>query len=549
MNSSSLKLGFVSPIVKTGTIDRFWCYRSSGAGVVPTYTGRVETVSSGVPSGTLWDTNTDCTFAPSSDGVVITSLTSPVSVTKGQGLIAAVLQHSSGTIDASNYAAFFHRLAMSGAPLNVSTSARGIPYVAQTTGAWGNGTTNTVSMFGLLYDDGTPQDFMFPTTGIANVSIPTSGSGTYLGNVFTSDASFKAQTIRCTGQLSGSFRILIYDFNGIAIHDQTVSAGEYHSVQVNNTVPLSAEVQIIAGLQYRIVIKAVSGTVSLFDASFADTTYRSTVFRTWKKTSSSDASSWTDDATKTVALFPEGSIETYSSQTSVDALAEEFSSRMQSLETEVDLIISAVYDAATAHGTPTLAEVTALTSAIETKVDTVDAVADSIFTQTSASSIRSAVGLASANLDAQFDAITTDIADGVATEVLAGLSNVDPTVITFWDADVQMVHLYQGDDYKAVDGTQIDIPVNLPLINLNTAEVYYGAIHQTNKSEIRKRMSFVQVGSQWYARLEFSSGDLNGPVGDYDFDIRVKTDGDDHYITIVKGIQRLHPTHARYVAP
>lgn len=83
INATGDKWGYVLKAGKTGNIHKI--YARFGTVTTPqTVDARVETISSRVPSGTLFGTNTNGNMTPVSDTVVAATLTADAAVTKGQ---------------------------------------------------------------------------------------------------------------------------------------------------------------------------------------------------------------------------------------------------------------------------------------------------------------------------------------------------------------------------------------------------------------------------------------------------------------------------------
>lgn len=265
----------------------------------PTIEVRIETVdASGLPSGTLWATNTNGTTGTvSSNTNVLQALTASASITKGQ-VFCVKIAYASGTsqvIQVIN---------------NINTiPSASLPYIVTNTG------TPTKSAFGnnsSLVALGSSSTTFYHVPGAYPLSA--AGAGTFnntnsakRGLRFTPPMNCRVIGIRWfSASAVGDYNAVIYSDAGSELSSSsTAFDGDYSGGIVATSVYFDNPVTLTAGTTYRAAIEPSSATnvnvstitlptVNYRTSSPAGTTAHYTTFAT---------ATWTDTATDTLPLL------------------------------------------------------------------------------------------------------------------------------------------------------------------------------------------------------------------------------------------------------
>jgi hypothetical protein len=224
LNNSAHKIAFVFSARKTMTVNALGTRLGVITGTTPTYRISIQGLNaSGEPDGVV-SSGSDATFSPSAlgwtNGTFNWVSVSGASITRGT-LYAIVIEHSSGTIDASNNASF---------TLNASTTHPanfGLPYHLINTGAWAK-QTNSEPVYG--YRDAT-HTFGNPYVALTTTTLATNGHRFALKHAF---AAGYGDTFRVRGIMvhafhspaAGTYKLGIWDASGTELvsvsHDSDV---------------------------------------------------------------------------------------------------------------------------------------------------------------------------------------------------------------------------------------------------------------------------------------------------------------------------------------
>lgn len=239
---------------------------NAASGGVPNY--RIETVdSSGLPSGTLWATNTEVT-APSAPGTGLSvyALTATANISRGQ-VFCVKGSYSSGT--SLNFTTIAGILSVVQQPYRVSNT--GTP-TKSTFNCWGAVLGSSSTQFYCI-------DQFLPVTSIANGTI-TNTNGRADGARF--QVPFKCRVIgmrRFNGSAIGDYNVLLQDDSNNELGStSTAQDGDYTGGTTagervhffDNAITLST------GTWYRLCVEPTSGTtVGFGDFSIPNTNYLS----------------------------------------------------------------------------------------------------------------------------------------------------------------------------------------------------------------------------------------------------------------------------------
>jgi hypothetical protein len=260
---------------------------------------RIETVSAGAPSGTLWATNTNGISGVLSSGVwILTPLTAPASITKGQ-LFAVKLGFNAATSFATRV--------VGGVPPQAQTN---LPYQYSNTGTPAAAFLSSVFSIALASSSTAfyRSTACLPTDGVSQNTFNNTSSARR-GVRF--QVPFKC---RCVGMriyqraANGNYNAALFDDSGAELNSSSTAysgvataanSGGIHNVFFDNAVTLSP------GTWYRAAIEPTSATdCSITTFSLPHANYRSAYpgganffYTTYV------ASSWTDTATNAVPMI------------------------------------------------------------------------------------------------------------------------------------------------------------------------------------------------------------------------------------------------------
>lgn len=299
-------LGAIFIAQKTGTLDRLFCTANANTSP-PSYLARIESVSGGRPSNTIIASGASVSFTPSTlNTLIVNSMGTPYAITKGD-MVAVTIQHNSGTIGASNFSTLNQVLTAYPA---IVFAQNGAGYITSTASysSWSTGISNTgFAAFGALYDDGDTLGNAFPMiASVTNTNVPTSGTDSYYGNVFTAPATLDCVGWVGCGQWSGSCSVTLYDSNNIALASTSISSGVYlASASVHAYHLFSSTVKLVKGQTYRLIARNSSGTVSVVSSRCDLANYRPRhLIHDARSTTSSNGTSWSDDNARFASLAP-----------------------------------------------------------------------------------------------------------------------------------------------------------------------------------------------------------------------------------------------------
>lgn len=299
------KAANIIEISKTANISKIRIRTGSTANASNVYTVSVQTVdlTNGVPSGTLWSTNTQKTgvtgFATNSSYTI--TLDAVASVAPGD-LVAIVIEITT----------FVGNNTMT---LGVSDNGAGdtfIPAILNFTTVWARGAATCG--FGVEYDDGTFADgpFMYPLAAINTTSLTTSSTPRMIGNKINVPI-----TTRCVGvwtyvDADADFKITLFDSDG---------ATSLGSITTDKDVPVaigtpgtylvyfSSSITLNANTTYYLMLEGLGSTVSAYDyEGFSEQARKAlpggTLFSKVTTTTNAPSSpaSYTDEITKQVQL-------------------------------------------------------------------------------------------------------------------------------------------------------------------------------------------------------------------------------------------------------
>lgn len=212
----------------------------------PTADVRIETVgATGLPSGTLWATNTNIVTGTLTAAFRTDALTASASITKGQ-MFAVIFQYNSGT-------SFQARLLSTGAPLSKS-----IPYRVTNTGVPAKGLTALPIMaLGSSSTAFYPVPGLFPTIQASAAFNNTNSAAR--GNKFT--VPFACRVIGLSfnsGANLGDYNIFLADSSGTELSSSSTafdgdhaqaSAGYQKIMFFDNAVTVTAGTTVIGALE------------------------------------------------------------------------------------------------------------------------------------------------------------------------------------------------------------------------------------------------------------------------------------------------------------
>ncbi len=140
----------------------------------------------------------------------------------------------------------------------------------------------------------------------------------------------------------------------------------------------------------------------------------------------------------------------------------------------------------------------------------------------------------------------TGLADDVTTQVLAGLTGVEPKIVSAYDPRKKLLTICKGDDLDYSKGTQVDMQVNLPPGYTVAASVKFGA---RKKDDPTLRMdadaTLVTLAGKPHVRLQLAASVTNKTAGDWEWDARI-TDNTTKKTTLIGGPMILHDTIASF---
>lgn len=305
IDSATDALGAIFVAQKSGTIDRLF-YNCNVNTSPPSYLIRLESLSAGRPSNTILSAGASATFTPANLNVNAVALGTSYNVTAGE-VFAVTISHNSGTIGGSNFSTFNYVVTCYPA---LMYSNNGASWIQGSTAysTWSTGISNPgLAGFGALYSDNEIVGTGWPmAASTVNTSVPTSGTDSYYGNVFTAPANLICNGFLANGRFDGSATIYLYDSNNNQLASYAIASGAYPATTNVHAIGwFSSPVNLIKGQSYRIFARNSSGTVQ-FSSSRCDlSTYTPTMITGGaKSTTSTNGTSWTDDTARFAAITP-----------------------------------------------------------------------------------------------------------------------------------------------------------------------------------------------------------------------------------------------------
>jgi len=302
LSASGHKVGalFIAP--KTGTISQIG-FSQVRVGTSPTFEARLETVSSNLPSGTLFGTDTKTATFSDATGAGAwykKSLTANASVTKGD-LLAVVIAYVSGTIDGSNNLVVGRSV----------TNAAGFPTFLAPVGVSHNGTSWSTAQvpptMALYYDDGTIVSG-YPTYDIASFNFNSGSAADEFANKFTAPfaGTMSGVIVSLSFAASSSATVTLYDSNSSVVYEQTVTPSMVTSGSNGMVyIPFAANTEIDHGAVYRVAVKANNANnLTMHTIKWNSTVERNYGCGIMQGSSRADAGAWTDTALTTYHIYP-----------------------------------------------------------------------------------------------------------------------------------------------------------------------------------------------------------------------------------------------------
>lgn len=266
----------------------------------PTIDVRIETVGTdGLPSGTLWATNTNIvTAAVPSNTYLLSALTASASVTKGQ-MVCVKLAYNSGTsLIIQRLNTFSRRTNLPYEVVNVGTPTKTAISTSMQTVALGSSTSAFYNIPGT-----------FPVSVFSNNAFNNTSSARR-GLRFTVPFDCRCVGLRWWNSSSaGDFNAILFDDAGSELgtsstafdgdHTGAVIGGGSHDVYFDNAVTLAA------GTTYRAAIEPSSATnINISTITLPSTSYQgASPSGDFAHYTTYVASSWTDTATDQVPLM------------------------------------------------------------------------------------------------------------------------------------------------------------------------------------------------------------------------------------------------------
>jgi len=282
---------------RAGNITKIhWATRTVTTG--DTLDVRLETVSSGFPSGTLWGTNTNgsATVLASDDNArFATTLTSAAAVTMDD-LLALVIVCSAGNLQI----ACITRESM-------LPASGGFPIGYLYTTSWAGNAGLIVAV--LEYDDGVMMPAIPGASFYNSFSTPSFSSASTpdeRGNIFEPVAPIQVNgfTVAITAPAGASTTIKLMDSSDNVLATQIVDTDTRTTSYGIGHYKFDVAVNLTAGQSYRITATPNATAVALQEYAEILGTPQIAAMSSFYKTSRTDAGAWTDDSTVITHLFP-----------------------------------------------------------------------------------------------------------------------------------------------------------------------------------------------------------------------------------------------------
>lgn len=277
-------------------------FRAGTSAGSPTIEVRIETLdASGMPSGTLWATDTNGTTGTvTSNTSVLQALTATATITKGQ-VFCVKVAFATGTSQILQYVGFGTAVA-SGSALPYQVANTGTPTKSLFSGAslcfaLGSSSTTFYQVPGL-----------FPASAVGTATFNNTNSA-QRGLRFTPPMDCRAIGIRWyNSNSSGNYNIALYNDAGTELSSSSTAFDGDHSALLNQgtmAAYFDSTVTLSAGTTYRIAVEPTSATnCSVLPFTLPSTDYRSaTPAGTMAHYTTFASGSWTDTATDQLPLM------------------------------------------------------------------------------------------------------------------------------------------------------------------------------------------------------------------------------------------------------
>lgn len=318
LDASGDKAGGIFVADKALAITHIAAFASAVAGTVPAYDHRLESVSNGVPSGSLIAANTNGSNTPSAATLALVALTASYTPSIGE-LVATSVVSASAT--AGNNATFNHRMNILSMPASMAS------YFHQamqdlSAGSWSE--VATLPMIVPVYTDGTFMFLAVPQCTQSNVD-PTNATTpdeiglywTQVGNKRSWGAGVYIRLITA----SSDFKLKLYAVaNGDSaapVAETSISYATYNRgttkqgilpIAWSTTGGFPATYDLVDGADYRLsIVPTSTNSLRLTKEAFGSANQRAAMshpyYTTRTRTADGDAGTWTDDTSSTVLGF------------------------------------------------------------------------------------------------------------------------------------------------------------------------------------------------------------------------------------------------------
>lgn len=131
--------------------------------------------------------------------------------------------------------------------------------------------------------------------------------------------------------------------------------------------------------------------------------------------------------------------------------------------------------------------------------------------------------------------------------VIAGLSSIEPTVITNYDPRKRQLSLIQRDDYSTSSGTHIDMQINIPSgVDPNACTVKFSMVLKGDTSSRRDlTLTLRQASGDYFIVFQATSAQMNIPDGQYDWQATIFETGSGRRVTVINGAARVDEAQVR----
>lgn len=291
LSSAAHKVAGIYVAPKTGNIRYIGCNCTAVSGS-PALDLRIETLTSGLPSGTLFGTNTNASYSPTvTSSLVWTQLTADAAVTAGN-TFAAVVAYTSGT-------------SATVAIRMQNGWGQNQPCCAVTTGSWAR--QNDPPIVSVKYDDGQIISGATPVNSVDFATLTSSSTPNERATVFTAPVDCNCIGAIWMGTYNPGANYTANLYTGTsttADHSQAVTSLDIGTgVSQDNEVYFSSAIALSAGQTYRISVKATTAnSVFPWRATFASTNERNYTYGEITSDTRKD-SSWIGESTTTVEMI------------------------------------------------------------------------------------------------------------------------------------------------------------------------------------------------------------------------------------------------------